>query len=573
MRLDLSGRGWSGDVAADALEVAAVEVRRPFVELMDRLSAGRDADLDWWVTPMASRNTYACPLHLRLCRLVLARRLLAAGGVEEILVDSPALALAVSKLAGPGVRLSVIGTTRLSRVIGVLRRFAGALYHVGCQFIFSRLLLRPTFLPAGPVVLVDTFLYADSIKGGRVRDRHYPGLTELLDDDERRQVFFVPSYFRVRNYARFFRELSQARGAMILKEDLLGLGDYLYALAHPFRLRWPQGPIDFLGMEVGPLVREAMAESFAASGAVEGLLRYRFARRAHASGLSPRRIIEWFENQEIDHGAAAGWRSYFPDVPVIGYQGFLASRHYLCMYPMTREADLKLLPQRVAVMGSGLVAPVREFCPELNVETAPAFRFESVWRERRIEPDPDWFTVLVALPILPPDSRAMLAQTVAIKFPGPRPWRFRVKPHPTWTRAELGRLAAGLPDGFELVEGDFETLLDGADALVGAASSTCVHAIVRGVPVVVAAQPGSLVQNPIPVFAAAGLWAVCYTADDLTRTLALYAGGRRAGTEGRRELGRQLRASLFEPVTAESVRHFLGFDGFERGAHRAAAAH
>lgn len=573
MRLDLSGRGWSGDVAADALEVAAAEIRRPFVELVDRLSTGRDADLDWWVTPLAGRNTYACPLHLRLCRLALARQRLAAGGVDEILVDSPAMARAVSSLAGPGVRVSMVGASRWSRAVGALRRYAGALYHAGCQYLFSRLLLRPAPLPAGPVVLVDTFLYADSVQGGRVRDRHYPGLTELLDDGERRQVFFVPSYYRVSNYARFFRELRQARAGLILKEDVLGLGDYLYALAHPFRLRWPRGSIDFLGMDVGPLVREAMAESFAASGAIEGLLRYRFARRAHERGLSPGRIIEWFENQEIDHGANAGWRRFFPDVPVLGYQGFLASRHYLCMFPMTREADLKLLPQRVAVMGSGLAAPVREFCPGLEVETAPAFRFESVWRERRVEPDANWFTVLVALPILPQESRAMLAQAVAIKPPGPRPWRFRVKPHPTWTPAESGRLAAGLPAGFELAEGDFETLLDGADALVGAASSTCVHAIVRGVPVAVTAHPGSLVQNPIPVFAEAGLWAVCYTSDDLTRTLARYAEGGRAATEGRRELGRQLRGSLFEPVTAESVRRFLGFDGIERDDSHAKAMH
>ncbi len=559
MRLDLSGSGWSGDVADDALEETAAEVRRAFVELTDRLSVGRDADLDWWVTPLASRNTYVCPLHLRLCRLALARRLLAAGGVSEILVDSPAMACAVSGLAGPGVNVAMVGASRWSRAVGALRRYAGALYHAGCQYLFSRLPLRPAPLPAGPVVLVDTFLYSDSIVNGALRDRHYPGLLNQLDAGERMQVFFVASYYRVRNYARFFRELRQVRAGLILKEDVLGLGDYLYALAHPFRLRWPQGPIDFLGVDVGPLVREALAESFAGSGAIEGLLRYRAARRLRERGLTPRRIVEWLENQEIDHGANAGWRRFFPDVPVIGYQGFLASRHYLCMFPTTREAQLNLLPHRVAVMGAGLAELAREFCPQLEVETAPAFRFESIWRARSVEPDADWFTVLVALPILPNDSGAVLSLAVAVAPRGARPWRFFVKPHPTWRAADLKRLAAELPAGFQLAEGDFETLLDEADALVGTASSTCVHAIVRGVPVAVAAQPGSLVQNPIPAFADASLWAVCYTAADLARTLGRYAEGGRTETERRRELGRQLRERWFEPVTAESVRRFLGF--------------
>jgi len=45
-----------------------------------------------WVTPLASRNTYVCPLFRRLCQVELARRLAAAGGISEILVDTPAMA-------------------------------------------------------------------------------------------------------------------------------------------------------------------------------------------------------------------------------------------------------------------------------------------------------------------------------------------------------------------------------------------------------------------------------------------------------------------------------------------------
>ena len=192
-------------------------------------------------------------------------------------------------------------------------------------------------MPTGPIVLVDTFIYADSFVSGKFRDHHYPGMTDYLDAAERAQVFFAPSYYRIRNYTRFFWTLRAMRDNMILKEDVLNASDYLFALGHPFRLRWPKGRIDFLGMDVGPLIRETLLESFAGSGAIEGLLRYRFAQRLKERGISPQRIVEWFENQEIDHGANAGWRTFFPDTPVIGYQGFLASRHYLCVFPTTRE--------------------------------------------------------------------------------------------------------------------------------------------------------------------------------------------------------------------------------------------
>lgn len=568
MRLELSARGCSGDgVAVDALEHVAKEIRRPFVELTDRLGVGRGADLDWWVTPLASRNAYVCPLYLRLCHLALARKLIQSGGVDAIVTDSPALAKTVAGIAGPGVSVSVAGgaaQARWSLFFGAARRYAGALFHVLSQYLFSRLLLpRRGPLPSGPITLVDSFLYTNSFDGGRLHDRHYPGMTGHLDAAERDRVFFAPSYYGVRNYARFFRELRQARRSLILKEDVLRLGDYLFALGHPVRVRWPRGRFDFLGMDVGPLVREAMLESFAGSGAIEGLLRYRFAQRLKEQGLRPQRIVDWFENQEVDHGANAGWRKFFPDTPLIGYQGFLASRHYLCMFPTSREAALRLVPSRVAVMGSGLAAAAREFCPELIIDIAPAFRFEAVWRQRNDEPAPEWFTVLVALPILPSDSRAILdlAVQAANRMQTGRPWRFRVKPHPTWHRGEVQRAASVLPQGFEVVQEDFEALLEGSDALLGTASSTCAHAIARGVPVAVAARPGDLAQNPLPHFTDTSLWAICYTAADLADALHRYADCTPAETARRRSLGQSFRQRVFEPVTRESVRRFLGFDG------------
>lgn len=567
MHLDLNSRGAVGnELAADALEVVTGEIRRPFVDLIERLSTGRETDLDWWVTPLASRNTYACPLYLRLCQLVLTRHLIQAGRVTKITTDSPALAEIISESVGRDVRISVVGGTGragLSRRLGVIRRYAGALYHAVCQMLVAGLILpKRTTMPTGPVVLVDTFIYADSFVNGNFRDHHYPGMTDHLDVAERTQVFFVPSYYRIRNYVRFFLGLRGMRDNMILKEDVLNVSDYLFALRHPFRLRWPKGRIDFLGADVGPLIREALLESFAGSGAVEGLLRYRFAQRLKEKGISLQRIIEWFENQEIDHGANAGWRTFFPDTPVIGYQGFLASRHYLCVFPTTQEMFLRLIPNRIAVMGKGLIEAVREFCPELAVNTAPSFRFEAVRRERINEPDASWFTILISLPILSEDCRTIL--DLAVRSAGhtqkERPWRFQIKAHPTWRRSTLVQMVRKFSTEFEVVEGAFEALLDQSNALITAASSTCAHAIARGVPVAIVGQRNGLVQNPVPVFADTSLWAVCYSGTDLRQTLSRYANASPSEIAHRRNLGEKFRERTFEPATRESVRHFLGFE-------------
>lgn len=579
MHLDLNNRGAVGnELAADALEVVTGEIRRPFVDLIERLSTGRETDLDWWVTPLASRNTYACPLYLRLCQLVLTRRLIQAGRVTKITTDSPALAGIISESVGRGVRVSVVGGSgraSLSRRLGVIRRYAGALYHAVCQvFVAGLILPKRMTMPTGPIVLVDTFIYADSFVSGKFRDHHYPGMTDYLDAAERAQVFFAPSYYRIRNYTRFFLTLRAMRDNMILKEDVLNTSDYLFALGHPFRLRWPKGRIDFLDMDVGQLIRETLLESFAGSGAIEGLLRYRFAQRLKERGISPQRIIEWFENQEIDHGANAGWRTFFPDTPVIGYQGFLASRHYLCVFPTIQEMSFRLIPNRVAVMGEGLIEAAQEFCPELIVNIAPAFRFEAVRRERINDPDTSWFTILISLPILLEDCRAILDLVVrsAGHTQKERPWRFQVKAHPTWRRSALVQMVRKFSMEFEVVEGAFEALLDRSNVLITAASSTCAHAIARGVPVAIVGQCSGLVQNPIPVFADASLWTVCYSGTDLRQALSRYADTNPSEIAHWRSLGEKFRERTFEPVTRESVRRFLGFEDASSSVSRTPAA-
>lgn len=555
--VDLRGNG--GGLAVDAIEQVAGDVHAAFVDLVERLSQGRDDDLDWWVTSLASRNTYACPLYENLCRLILARSLIDGGCVDGIVVDSPALAAAVRRMALSGVDVSFAGTPRWRRIVGAFKRYAGAIFHTCSQWAFSRAWRRRP-LPDVPVVLVDTFFYDDSVRAGRLVDRHYPGLLDGLDEVERRQVRFMPTHYRIRNYWRHFRDLADVAGAVLLKEQVLTATDYLYALAHPLRLRWPRGSIDFLGIEVGGLVREALWDSWASSASTEGLLRYRTAARLAERGVKLKRVVEWFENQEIDHGANAGWKRFFPGVPVIGYQGFLAADHYVCMFPTALEQAVGMLPDRIAVIGDCLAGSIARYCPGLPVDTAPALRFQSVWSARQCEPDPAWFTIFLALPILPRDATRVLvlSREAVARLDAPKHVRVQVKVHPAWTATQVRALAESLPRSFSLVDKPFHDLLDQANLLVGNASSTCAHAVARGVPVAVAAAPGTLVQNPIPEFVDHALWRICYSSDTLAAFTEECAAG---GADAMRRLwilGDEVRERLFSPVTPEGIRHLLG---------------
>jgi hypothetical protein len=310
-------------------------------------------------------------------------------------------------------------------------------------------------------------------------------------------------------------------------------------------------------MDVTDLVKEAYIENLANPGSAEGLLRYRFAKRLCNAGIRVHRVVEWFENQELDHGAIAGWRNFYPDVEVTGYQGFLASRTYLCMFPVALEQQLNLLPNTLAVMGRALVIPAKEFCPDLQIIIAPAFRFQALLHDRRNEPSTAWFTVLISLPLMKKESKAIIAMLVCaaemLNKVTSRPCRFHIMIHPATQKMAIIDEVVRESSAFKLIDGNFDRELDYADALVSTASSTCVQAIARGIPVAVVGSPGLLTQNPIPKTIDARLWQVCYSAEDLYSLLRSYANLGLKDITQLRKLGSDCRSEFFEALTTGTL--------------------
>ncbi|MBI2960776.1 MAG: hypothetical protein HYY28_10710, partial [Betaproteobacteria bacterium] len=163
MKLDLSHGAVLDPAHRDSLNAIALEIRQPFNEMVRRLGVAHGDSLDWWVTPIACRNIFACALFSRCCQLLLALRVAEAGGtVREIIVGSPGLAAALKKaLADRGLSATVQvrhGTLwwRAKLFSGMCYRLAAAGFHAFNQILFAWVFPPASrFAPAAPIVLID----------------------------------------------------------------------------------------------------------------------------------------------------------------------------------------------------------------------------------------------------------------------------------------------------------------------------------------------------------------------------------------------------------------------------------
>lgn len=562
------------------LNAVAVEIREEFNALVEAVGLAHESDIDWMVSSLASRNKYISPLFERCCQLALIDSVLESGRpVAEIRTRDRALAAVLADhFRKRGAAVSVVcaepASARLKRAVTPFYHWMRACVWLGLRCL-GRSREAGLRIPRDkPITLLDTFVLKSNVgEGGSIherkyRDRYYPGLLDALSESERANIFYCPGFLGFSNPLEAFGLVRGSTDRFIIPDDLLKISDYLWCLSYPVRLfRLAIPSVSFRGWNVTSAARQERRLNSCNESSLLGLLNYRFAFRIAEAGIQVKLLVDWNENQLLDRGLIAGFRRFQPGTSITGYQGYIvATNLHIYVRPTAQECRSGAAPHRIAVIGQGLLREVREWSPECDVVVAPAFRFAQVWAPRKGNLAGDEFTVLVGLPIGLKGSREILELlTAALRRGGLTGVRFWLKPHPT-VRPE--RIEPWLDGEFlrsdDIKTGSFEECIGGANLLIGNASSTCVEALAKGVPVIVVGVRLGINENPIPAGVARDMWRLCSTADELVQGIGFFQRGAATAGPAYDELSRQIRKEYFEPVTDGGIRRFLQIEDRER---------
>ncbi len=545
----------------------AINIHKSFVDAVESLSGQNKDSIDWWVSSPASRNTSVSPLFHYCCCLALLQELIRANEhFTEIITDSRAFKKIIEDyLVKHGVNARVtLPRLPLKQYLKELVRpiytiFGIPLRHLLVFFITRQAQPLHKPLPSEPLTLIDTFVMPGYIE----KDRYYPGVLEALSESEKQRVWFVPHLygFRPWQYLSLVKQLRKSGRNFLLKDDFMKFGDYWCLWQYLFRVRKLQiKPSFFCGVDISPLVREELTGFRGVSSSYTPLLNYCFAKRLQEADVKLRLVIKWFENQNNDRGWNAGFRRFFPDVEIIGYQGFIPPPAYcLHLYQTDMEKDSGVIPHKVAVIGKGLIQSARKFCSDLDVCVAPAFRFQHVWRKRKYSPATNRNTIFVTLSIVISEAVYMLKLLVSADSEMVDNARFWIKPHPATSQLQIQRaFGAGWPEQFEFMGGDFGNCIEKSNLLISSASSACMETLAKGIPVIIIGNNCGLTQNPIPETITEDIWRLCYSPEEVTDAIQFYQTRSPEKIKEHEEIGKRIREEYFEPVTREGVRDFLG---------------
>lgn len=548
----------------------AEKIRGEYNEIVEFVSAPHVQNINWIVGSIASRNKYTSLLFVRLCSLAFIKNEIERDEqINSIVLSDRPLAQTLKKHFARQRRKIKVHCTesmaaRLWRVMRPARQYLIALALLSLRYFARSKKAVKYNLRQAPITLIDTFVLNNkagdegSLTNGVYKDRYYPGLLENLNEEEKKHIFFLPTIIGFKNPIKIFKQIREAQTQFLVHDDFLKLSDYLAVLAQPFRVRRCQmAQIFFRDIPITPLLRQENKRNCSDFISLLGILYYRFAYRLKEAKVKVRLLVEWYENQVIDRGMIVGFHQFHPDTKVIGYQGYIIAKSlHLYTCPNQSEWLGKAVPDVISVVGEGLRADLFEFCQAVNVEVAPGFRFQKLWRERISSPDENFYTILVGLPINLADAEHIL-QLLAQGLPKltDEKIRFWVKPHPTWTPEQIMRLLPEWPAAFQFKIGDFHDAIEGANLLIGNASSVCLEALAKGVPVIVIGAHSGVNQNPIPATVSKAVWSLVNTSEDCLREIKKYQ--QLDAATHLPEMGLALREKFFAPVNRQSVLRFL----------------
>lgn len=541
----------------NAREITRLEpiVRLEYNKFIGDLAESNKLEGIEWLTRVVCRNTYISMIHDRMCRLALLESLLQDNKpLKSIKVDDPAMGKAVTRVLAKYNKKASVEIQGASRI----NRFQLAQNLIKTVYFSLILWLLPKLSygrnkPNEPIIYLDSFLHPNSFDSEkRLKDRYYPGLIDSQPLEDQKKFWYIPTLNGFRyphEILKVLRQVASSKTSILLKEDYLRAIDYLKAIflsvVLPNKLR--QIP-KWRSINISEIVKEEISLDRGSLALVSAILIFLSFKRFRENGIKILKVIDWFENQNVDRALNLGVKTYYPEVTTKGCLGFVVSGYYAGLSPTHYEFLGKTLPDSIDVVGGETYTKERsKFCKEIPFSSAPAFRFQETIKFKQL-PNAEKNVVLLALPILIDESKEIIQLALNTKFDENFKWI--IKHHPSYSRDQFTSLIPESKDDFfEFSDKSMADLFQNTRLLVTAASSTCLEAVVCGIPVAILGSRSGPTLNPLKGIIDDSFWSVCFTSENLKDALI------------RNPPNQHLNISHYlKDVTPETVSQFLEYD-------------
>jgi len=522
MELDLRRNGKLATKFAEEINSLEPIVRAEYNDYIGELAEINNINNLGWLAEVTCRNTFASQIHNQMCRLALLEsQLKQRNPVTSILVDDDSMYASVVELLkkyGQFLPITISGIKRF-RNSQIFYNFFKTIYMCFNNWVWPKVIAGRE-KPKGKIIYLENFLFLDSFDSSdNFKDRNYPGFIENLNLNQRSRVWYVPSILGLKlphHWIQILRSINKSSSQFLLKEDYLSIKDYFYAIYNSFVIPKNIRHIPkWRDIDISKIVKDEALVEIGSYSLVYVVLYYRFIKRIKDCGIEMEFVVDWNENQTLDRALNLGMKKFFPNTLTKGYQGFVINDYYASLTPTCYERDHGLLPDQIYVISQLLVNRRLEYCKDLNVSLAPAFRYQKAI-DYNSKPNLKRKAILIALPMLHTESQQLLNLVLNANIESDV--NIIIKRHPTVLMNTLLRnVAEANNTRLIYTEKNLIDVMDEATLFVTMTSSAGIEAILCNTYVAIIANSSAPTANPLQDIVDPKFWSLCYTPENIKK--------------------------------------------------------
>ena len=221
-------------------------------------------------------------------------------------------------------------------------------------------------------------------------------------------------------------------------------------------------------MDLKDFVNEEFLNFKNINASIIGIQNYLFAKNLKIRKIKVLKIINWFENSNVDKGWNLGFNKFYPESKTFGYQGYFLEKEWLYIDPSDAEFKFKVIPKKLICIGKKLIKTRKEYCKKLNVKNDINLRFidldnNSVIKKKNL--------ILIILNIDIENSKAIIKEILETQY-CKNGNKIFIKEHPLLKIKKLN--LPNLPENIEVIEGKFSEIVKKFKIVITSGSSSSI---------------------------------------------------------------------------------------------------
>ena len=439
-------------------------LRKTYNNWIGEISKPFSNDIDWWVNVIGERNNLNSDLFHYFCILETLNELKKKKiYIETIKINSVHLKKIIFKKK---FLVKKIITEKLIKKNFL--RMLKIIFYQAFVFVLAKFYKKKV---NSEISIIDYF-----IVGNNLSTKRYYG--ELENKIKYENVFFVPTIINtnILDLVSLVKNIRYKKN-FFLKESLINISNFFQSISYFTRLKkFNKKYKNIFNYDLSEIVFDELQSLKNYNTIIISLNNYFFFKSLKEKKFKIKTSVNWFENTAVDKGWNFGLNKFFKNVNSYGYQGFTCYKDFLCLDPVKHEAQYKLIPSKIILIGKKYFKPKIEFYNKLKILQGYAFRFNYLIKQHLKKKN----SILVCLNLDKKINTDIINNIKQSQFLKNKKIIFKTHPALKINKKDF------INKNYIISKESFEYLIGRSKVLITAgSSSTIVESICNGVPVIV----------------------------------------------------------------------------------------